>query len=97
MSKPRIYADFMKTIDSERLLLTCNGTFKDLDRLKISLVEGLEATFYMDDGDDAGNPDDLEAEGVVQFDKDLAEWTAVIDWSTLRHASDRAKLNPQNP
>ena len=92
IEKPRLYADFNKRDgdDSlEWLVLTCRGTFDDLARLNIQLTEGLRATFYMDDGDKMGHPDDLEADGYVHFDAGKNYWVAIIDWNSLRHASDR--------
>lgn len=88
--RPRLYADFNKWDgdgSSKWLILTCQGTAKDLARLHLTFSEGLEATFYMDDADDAGNPDELEADGYVHFDSRNSYWVAMIDWKTLRHAS----------
>ncbi len=91
--KPRIYADFLKTLNTDgsirRLLLTCQGTFSDLTRQGLSLVDGLEATFYMDDANEDGGYDELEADGVVRFESDSQVWVAVIDWELIRHASER--------
>jgi hypothetical protein len=89
---PRIYADFMKWDGdgtSRWLILTCRGTFEDLSRLGLQLTEGMVATFYMDDADDTGNSDDLEADGVVHFDATNNHWVAIIDWKLIQHASDR--------
>ena len=94
MDKPRIYADFHKLSGSDNedwLLLTCQGTFDDLNRLGLELKEGLEAIFYMDDADDEGKPDELEADGVVKFSPKINGWVAVIDQNKIRHASDRIK------
>lgn len=90
--RPRIYADFNKSAERSGkrwLILTCRGTFEDLARLNIQLVEGLEATFYMDDADRDGHYDELEADGVVHFDEVANHWVAIIDWDLIRHASDR--------
>jgi hypothetical protein len=91
--KPRIYADFQKwRVGDERtrsLVLTCKGTFNDLARLGIQLTEGLEATFYMDDLDRDGRPDDLEADGIVHFDEEANHWIASIDMASIRHSSGR--------
>jgi hypothetical protein len=88
MIKPRIYADYMKTDDDGRLVLVCYGTARDLDRHGVVLEKGLALTFYMDDGDDDGNPDDLLVDGVVEYDEELKRWVADIDESTFRHASE---------
>jgi hypothetical protein len=91
--KPRIYADFQKwegPENSRRLILTCSGTFTDIARLNLQLVDGMEVTVYMDDADKDGNYDELEADGVVHFDAVANYWVAIVDWNLVRHASDRA-------
>ncbi len=85
---PRVYADFQNLDDSNRLRLTCAGTAQDLERLGLQLREGLPLTFYTDDADDAGLPDELRAEGIVHYDDDQRCWVASIDWDALRYASD---------
>ena len=92
VNKPRIYADFNKMSGDEKsrwLILTCRGTFDDLERLNIKFTEGLECVFYADDGDDKGNYDELEADGYAHFDSGKNYWVAMIDWDSIRHASDR--------
>ncbi len=86
----RVYVDFLKTDDEGRLILSCYGTMQDLARYGIELREGLALTFYSDDADDAGNPDDLIVEGVVQYDKTSNQWVALIDWNAIRHVSDES-------
>jgi hypothetical protein len=90
MAYPRVYADFQNLDDANRLRLTCAGTKQDLQRLGITLREGLMLTLYADDADDAGQTDELLADGVVQYDEGAKCWVAAIDWSALYHASDRA-------
>ena len=85
---PRVYADFQNLDDANRLRLTCAGTVHDLERLGLRLTEGLVLTLYCDDADDAGRPDELQAEGVVHYSNEQACWVAAIDWNALRHASD---------
>jgi len=87
MSESRIYADFQKLDDDNRLKLTCRGTLADLERFGIQLHNGLHLTFYMDDADDAGRPDDLLIDGVVQFNSSERCWVAAVDWAKIRHAS----------
>jgi hypothetical protein len=83
MDKPkgRIYLDPM----NGRFTV---GTLKDLELEKITPVEGMTLQFWMDDGDDAGNTDNLIFEGVIHFDKKLGRWYAVIDENSYRHESD---------
>ncbi len=84
----RVYVDFLKTDDEGRLILSCYGTMQDLARYGIELKEGLALTFYSDDADDTGNPDDLIVQGVVQYDKTSNQWVALIDRNAIRHVSD---------
>jgi len=90
MNTPRIYADFQNLDDHNRLRLNCAGTSQDLARHGIELREGLVLTFYMDDADDRGQPDDLLADGRVEFNTEEGCWVAVVDWSALRQASEDA-------
>src|ERR1700722_11994327 len=91
MSHTRIYADFQNLDDWNRLRLTCAGTREDLAREKIQLQEGLLLTFYTDDADAEGQPDDLLAEGVFHHNTEEQCWVAEIDWNALRHASDEQR------
>jgi hypothetical protein len=88
MTTDRVYADFQNLDDHNRLRLTCAGTQQDLSRLGVELREGLLLPFYTDDADDAGRPDELRIDGVVQYNHDEGCWVAVVDWTMLRHASD---------
>ena len=54
---PRVYADFQDLDDRNRLRLTCAGTARDLERLGLSLREGLVLTLYTDDEDESSRPD----------------------------------------
>ncbi len=97
MSTPRVYADFHNLDNSNRLRLTCVGTIDDLARQGIELRQGLVLTFYMDDADDQGGPDELLGDGVVHYDENERSWVASIDWSTIRHASDEGKPGTDGP
>ncbi len=88
MTDPRIYADFQNLDDGNRLKLTCAGTLQDLARYDIRLQPGLPLTFYTDDADDQGRPDELRARGVVHYNEVEKCWVAEIDWSALWHSSD---------
>ena len=87
MATPKIYADFQNLDDFNRLRLTCAGTLEDLERHGILLHEGLALTFYTDDADEDGRPDDLLVDGVVSFSENEHCWVAAIDWSAIQHAS----------
>jgi hypothetical protein len=97
MAAPRIYADFQNLDDENRLRLTCAGTLEDLQREGIQLREGLALLLYTDDGDAQGNPDELRADGVVHYNEAEKCWVAAIDWSALRHASEEAAVNGDQP
>lgn len=70
--------------------LTCQGTREDLARQGIELREGIVPALYTDDADDEGRPDELRAEGYVQYAEDEQCWVAAVDWSALHHASEEA-------
>ena len=89
MANPKVYADFQNLDDFNRLRLTCAGTRDDLERQHVTLHEGMVVTLYTDDADDQGRPDELLADGVVRYNADERCWVAEVDWSALRHASDR--------
>lgn len=88
MAAPRVYADFQNLDDCNRLRLACAGTLADLEKQSIELREGLVLTLFTDDADDEGQPDELQAEGVVSYNSEERCWVAAIDWSATRHASD---------
>ncbi len=88
MPRPRVYADFHNLDDANRLRLTCRGTTEDLRRLGIQLQDGLALTFYMDDADNEGQPDEILVDGEVSYHAAEQCWVARVDWSTVRHASD---------
>ncbi len=87
MSMLRVYADFQNLDRANRLRLTCAGTLRDLERSGLRLSEGMCLTFYTDDADDEGRPDELRVDGVVHFDESEQCWVATVDWKHLRHAS----------
>jgi len=97
MANPRVYADFQNLDNFNRLRLTCTGTLEDLSRQRLQLQEGLVLTVYMDDAGDDGRPDELRAEGTVQFNNEESCWVAAVDWSALRHASEEAAIDPSGP
>ena len=93
MPTSKVYADFQNLDEQNRLRLTCAGTRRDLERLGITLREGMALTLYTDDANDAGQPDELLAEGVVHYNETEKCWVAAIDWRAIRHASDAAPFN----
>jgi hypothetical protein len=93
MPVPQIYADFQNLDDFNRVRLNCTGTLEDLARHKIALRDGLTITFYMDDADDEGHPDELCIDGIVHYEASEKCWVATVDWSKVRHASDDRQGN----
>ena len=88
MTNPRVYADFQNLDDENRLRLTCAGTRRDLERQGIELRQEMKLTLYTDDANEHGQPDELLAEGVVQFNDAENCWVAKIDWEAIHHASE---------
>jgi hypothetical protein len=88
MPTAKIYADFQNLDDFNRLRLTSAGTLEDLENQEIELKEGLSLTFYTDDADDHGQPDELRVEGSTHYNEDEQCWVASINWSAIRHASE---------
>lgn len=89
MMRPRVYADFMKLDDLDRLILITIGSRNDLLKLGTQLKSGMAVVFYDDDANEDGEPDDLEADGTLLYDHAAGHWVGVYDRSSLRHASDR--------
>ena len=81
-----IYADLNK-FDSGAVLLTTIGTRRDLEKYRITLEENLVLTFYMDDVDAQGNPDNLIFSGTVHFDNVNQRWIAEIDKHKIKSTS----------
>jgi hypothetical protein len=88
MAHPRVYADFQNIDEANHLRLTCAGTLQDLAQHGLQLYDGLVLTFYSDDADEQGQPDELRVEGVVHYDPSGQCWVATIDWAAIRHASE---------
>lgn len=86
--RPKIYADFHRLDEDNRILLTTIGTQQDLQRLGIELQDGMALTFYMDDADEAGNADDIMIDGMAHFSALEKRWVGVVDWNEVYHASD---------
>jgi hypothetical protein len=64
------------------------GTTQDVMLNDVRLKEGARMSFYCEDADDQGTPDDLLFEGIVHFDSEKNQWYAIIDESSYRHESD---------
>ena len=64
------------------------GTRQDIDFNGLELNEGMRLSFYCDDANDAGQPDDPLFDGIVHFDTDKQQWYVLIDEGSYHHASD---------
>jgi hypothetical protein len=64
------------------------GTTQDVMLNDIKLQEGLRLSFYCEDADDEGRPDDLLFDGTVHFDSDKGQWYVIVDEGSYRHESD---------
>ena len=73
----RIYCPWNNRIDEKRFDLGCPGSLGDLNRHASELKEGMRVMFY--------EPDELEAEGTLEFDSRDGRWIAVPDFSTIRY------------
>ena len=93
---PKVYADFHKLDDENRILLTTVGTRNDLQRLGIELTEGMPLTFYLDDADDHGNSDDIMVDGVARYSSADQCWVAEVNWDDVYHASEVANRDASN-
>lgn len=75
MNKHRIMADFHNADEQGRLRLTCIGTIRDVAKLGIGLHDGMELVLV---------DDDLEVDGIVEWNPDEVCWVAAIDWDAIR-------------
>jgi hypothetical protein len=64
------------------------GTTQDVMLNDIKLEEGLQLSFYCEDADDEGRPDELLFEGTVHFDAEKKQWYTIVDENSYRHSSE---------
>lgn len=79
MDLNKIYHDFQKVDDEGRLVLTLNGTIRDIEKNHIKLAEGMKFVFWDDDLNDAGDAVPLTAIGTVEFNSKIQQWVARIE------------------
>lgn len=60
---PRIYSDYNGPYQPDFMLLDYMGTKADLDRLGLTLKEGMKITVYSDSDEN----EDMEADGIVKY------------------------------
>jgi hypothetical protein len=70
---PEIYCDLNARMTESGYSLQRGGSVDDLAKIGLTLESamGRRFTFYMDDGDDEGKPDDIMWDGIVVYD---AQW-----------------------
>lgn len=88
MTKPRIYADFIKKDQKGRLLLVSLGSLEDIKAHALTIADRHEVVFYSDDADATGRPDDLEVDGIVEWDQERGHWVGMFDPNAFRHHSE---------
>lgn len=94
LDRPRVYVDLNgggRVGDTFIVPLNCRGTANDLQKRHLMLHEGLWLDFWMDDGDEEGNPDPLLFAGSVHWLEDEGQWVARIDWNGFQNASEVRK------
>jgi hypothetical protein len=62
------------------------GTAQDVILSDIKLEEGVRLSFYCEDVDDEGRPDELLFDGTVHFDFDKGQWYTITDENSYHHA-----------
>ena len=72
----KIYADFNNADSRGRIRLNTEGTFHDLQRMKIKLEEGLQILLDDDEG--------LAISGTVLFSEEENIWVGIINWDELK-------------
>lgn len=92
LAKPRIYADFQKLDNNGNAILKTVGTAEDLDKLKISLQEGMAVVLYETDINSNGESDPLEVDAIIKFSAEHNCWVGVFSRSELCYRSERQNI-----
>ena len=79
-TKPRIYGDFQNVDDSRRIRLSVTGSQEDIERLNLTLKDGMEI--------EVTDTHSLSADGIVRFSDSENIWVAEIDWEKLRYLDE---------
>ncbi len=93
--KIELFHDFNKLYDSSRdgfvvAPLICNGTIEQIRTESIILSEGQILTLIdPDDVDENGNPDRLEVDAKIGFDKENNYWFGEFIHSELKYRSEK--------
>ena len=95
LSKIELFHDFNKLHDSDKkgyavAPLVCNGTTMQIEKEGIVLFEGLKLLLIDPDGvDKHGNPDCLEVDATISFDKEHNCWCGEFLYSELKYKSEK--------
>lgn len=81
MKEPRIYVDFNEMVEEDLVLLSKTDYKLDSAGNLVLLFEGLLVKIYMDDVDEAGNVDNLIAEGIVEKNTITDSWGSAAKWN----------------
>ena len=94
-NKVELFHDFNKLYESVRkgyaiAPLVCNGTVEKIESENIVLSDGQTITLIdPDDVDENGNPDRLEVEAKISFDKENGHWVGEFIRSELKYRSEK--------
>ncbi len=75
MDIPKIFVDFNNSDPNGRVRLNTNGTFEDIERMKIQLKEGMQIRLDDNDG--------LTTVGRLKYSTEENIWVAEINWDSL--------------
>lgn len=97
MKLPRLYVDFNEMLEADLVLLSQGDTKQDSSGQIIHLQEGMIVHVYMDDVNEAGQSDNLIADGCVEKHSGIgwgtaAKWCCRIDSKGIWHESDNQTL-----
>ena len=89
-----LFHDFNKLYESStkgwvQAPLVCFGTHQQIEKENITLFEGQTLLLINpDDVDENGNPDRLEVEAKIHFDKENGYWFGEVEYSKLKYRSE---------
>jgi hypothetical protein len=95
MSNHRIYIDFSAGLGNDLYSLDCAGTSDDMKYYGLTLEDGRALSVWSYDADPQGNPDNLIAEGSVEYSAEHQRWVIKIDAASIRHESDEVSRAPR--
>ena len=91
---PEVYCDLNAAMTVRGYSLERKGSVDDLETLGLTLkdAKGCRFTFYMDDADEDGRPDDVMFNGVVAFDEQFG-YLAIMDDDGVYWRSEIVKVD----